>query len=238
MWRKIKDEILNRGDKFVIAVSGGLDSMFALDFFEQLVKVSNISIIVATFDHDDHPESAKFCTFVEEYCRTRHITCVSGKGYTNREEFMKQGGVEAMHRLQRYKFLKDILDRYDYDAVVTGHHLNDQIETILLRLFRGYPHKYLTMVNSSNFYVYRPFLKVSRAKIKNHATNRGLSWLDDPTNDTDMYERNWIRNTILPQILEKRNVVKSMSKGMAKNEDIDGYISNMLSTNQFYEEDP
>jgi tRNA(Ile)-lysidine synthase len=214
MWRQIKKDIQKRDDKYVIAVSGGIDSMFALHFVQRCL--SKEQIVVATFDHGDHPDSRKFCEFVADYCKERNIQCEIGEGFTDVELFKQQGGIETMHRQQRYNFLNSVCKKFSINTIMTAHHLNDQIETILLRLFRGYPHQFLAMENSINYNVYRPFLEVERKTIERMVRYKNIPYMDDPTNVSMSYERNWLRHDIIPQLLKKRNIVKAMYNGLNK----------------------
>lgn len=209
-WRKIIKEI-NTFDKPVLAVSGGVDSVFLFDFYFRNYKSP---FAVAHFNHDIRPTAGRDETFVRDLARSGEDQKVKFYvGYGNPEKIKAAPSIEAECRAQRYKFLNQVKDDFGATCIVTAHHLNDQIETILLRLMRGLPHSNLIMEAFSGDKIYRPFLQVPKQDIVDHCENRGLKWVEDETNYDNKYERNWLRNEIIPLLMVRRNLLKSMAKG-------------------------
>ena len=193
-WRKIIHETQEH-KKYVLAVSGGVDSMFGLDFFS---RISGIDFCVAHFDHDIRADSNKDFPLIQEAVRKipKNITIYFDKGSNISNE------KEA--RDQRYDFLKKVKLDFGADYVVVFHHKDDQVETILLNLLRGRNHSKLGM-KKLDTYLYRPFLDIPKETIKKMSLSREISWNEDSTNNENNYERNWLRNEIIPQLNVKRN---------------------------------
>lgn len=198
MWRQIRTN-LRQFKKVVVAVSGGADSMFALDFCIR----AGLDVTVVHFNHKIRDNSDNDEAFVREYCANHNLY----PNYTGYGQDIKN---ENDARTQRYAFLMNVMTEVDAERIVTGHHLNDQIETVFLRLTRGYPHDALTM-KEDNGSVYRPFLKVEKDIIIAQCKARNIPWVEDETNAGLDYERNRIRNTVIPELMKTRNIVKAMA---------------------------
>ena len=193
--------------KLVVAVSGGVDSMFLLDFLTRC----NVRLHVAHVNHNLRPEALQEQQFVQTTTKAlglpfSTITC---------QGIADAPSIEAEARRQRYEFLRSVKQDVNAFAIVTGHHLNDQVETILLRLMRGAPHDRLGMVEN-NGDVFRPFLEVSKEEILREATQRNLAWMEDSSNSDEDFERNWVRHTLLPEMMKRRNVMKTIPSGLLK----------------------
>lgn len=208
-WRKIREEIQQSAPNCVVAVSGGVDSVFLLDF----VSKCDVKFVVAYFDHK-LGNGDEF--FVKSLAFKYGAPFIPGYG----KDIDKADSIEAEARTQRYRFLNDVKTQTSSDRILTGHHLNDQVETILLRLLRGYDHSTLGMAKFSGD-VYRPFLDVPKEKIISQAEKLGLTWLEDASNISSDFERNFLRNEIL-KLFEERAKTKThcnifnIAKGLYK----------------------
>lgn len=207
-WRSIKKTINETAPGYLLAVSGGVDSIFMLDFFR---RNCSAPFSVAHFDHRLRPSSIDDANFVERTCRKLDIPLHLGHG--DPEKMKAAPSLEAEARRQRYEFFESVLP--DSHLIVLGHHANDQAETVLLRLMRGYPDDSLRM-NELNGNRFRPFLELTKDEILKQAHLRELEWHDDPTNECLDHERNWVRHILLPQMMEKRNVIKTIGKKTTK----------------------
>lgn len=128
-------------------------------------------------------------------------------GYGDADRMRRASSLEAEARRQRYQFFS-MVKRPD-ELLVTGHHANDQLETIILRLMRGYPHEQLRMQKYSGDR-YRPFLDVPKSVIVEQATRRGYEWMEDASNSDPTHERNWVRNELIPEMSKRRNVLRTI----------------------------
>ena len=210
-WNALKDEINNiETTGFVLAISGGVDSMLLMDFFR---RQCSYPFCVAHFDHHIRDDSDKDRELISDYCFKNSIPFFVGHG----EGLKDIPNQECVARNQRWSFLNKVAIDNVYKYIVTAHHLNDQIENVILRLLRGYPHSCLTMkkfMEVDGIIRYKPFLYVSKDDIIKSAKRMRISWNEDSTNADVDYDRNWIRNEIIPMLMTRRNIISSMEKGI------------------------
>lgn len=169
--------------KYVVAVSGGVDSVVLLDM---LVR-QGCDIVVAHFDHGIRPDSAGDERFV------RGLADYYGVPYESRREELGRNTSEAHARERRYGFLREVARRHD-GTVATAHHRDDLIETIVINLTRGTGWRGLTVLAAAD--IARPLLTTSKSDIYAYAMKYRLEWVEDETNATDAYLRNRIRKKL------------------------------------------
>lgn len=170
-------------EKVYLACSGGIDSMFALHF----LMAGGRDVTPLCFNH-----GTEFGQSCENFLKSLDIGAIYGKIEKTPE---KGRSLEDFWRECRYEFL----DQFTDAPVVTAHHLDDQIETLLQgfchgRLDRVIPHR------RGNYI--RPFIYVSKQEIKDYAHRHSLTYLNDPSNEDVRFTRNRIRNKIIPELLE------------------------------------
>lgn len=201
-WRDLIDEINGTADAYLLCVSGGVDSMFLLSFF---AKNCSRPIRVAHFNHGLRGASEIEEGFVKAACERLGVECLVGRG--DPEAMLDASSLEAEARRQRYEFFDSV--RHDNEMLVTGHHANDQVETVLMRLMRGYPDDNLRMkkINGTR---YRPLLDIPKEAIVGQAERRRIEWMEDDSNVDNSFERNWVRNVLVPQMMARRNVIKTI----------------------------
>lgn len=202
-WRRIIDEIDASAERYLLCVSGGVDSMFMLDFFARQCRRP---FRVGHFNHGLRPSAAAEEEMVRELCAERGVGFISGHG--DAEAMNAASSLEAEARRQRYAFFEE--NRLHGELLVTAHHANDQLETVLLRLMRGYPDAELRMLKFRDGR-YKPFLSVPKEEILRQAGNRKLRWMEDESNGDLRIERNWVRNVLVPQMMERRNVLRTIA---------------------------
>ena len=137
--------------KYVVAVSGGVDSMVLLDI---LAKQEDLNLVIAHFDHGIRPDSAKDETLVAKVAK-RH-----GLVFTSKKVALGSNASEALARDARYRFLKTVVKDNHAKALITAHHQNDQIETAVFNLLRGTGRKGLGSLQSTEL-VLRPLISIS-----------------------------------------------------------------------------
>jgi len=196
--------MLAGGDTVVVGVSGGPDSTALLHVLAELRDALPLSMHVAHFDHRLRPDSPKDAAFVAAMSRALGLPHHEGAGETRRYAEQMHLSVEDGARRLRYEYLASVARAADAQAVATGHTLDDQAETVLMRLFRGSGLRGLggippvRMLGSVR--LVRPLLEVPRADIEAYLRARGLSWREDPTNRDPAILRNHIRMVVLPAI--------------------------------------
>lgn len=205
---------------YVVAVSGGVDSTVLLHL---LANRKDLDLIVAHFDHGIRPESAKDAEFVKELARGYKL-----KFETKRKE-LGHAASEAVARKARYGFLHEIAQQYDADAIVTAHHQDDIIETMMINLLRGTNRKGLSSLRDHE-HIKRPLLRYSKQQIYEYARAKNILWHEDITNDNEMFLRNFIRNKIITQLTKvQRKTWLEMYERMVKvNDKIDREIEILL----------
>jgi len=178
--------------KYVLAVSGGVDSVVLLDMFVKnrfLISQSlfpDPQIIVAHFDHGIRDDSHKDAEFVESLAKKYGLTFIS-----KREELGKNASEEKA-RDQRYAFLRSVAKKHDAE-LVTAHHADDVIESVAINLLRGTGWRGLAVLDSD---VIRPLTEMNKSEILAYAKKHKLKWREDYTNETDDYLRNRMRRKL------------------------------------------
>jgi len=187
--------------RVLIAVSGGSDStglLFALHDSAQKLKRRDISLFAATIDHALRPGSDAEAQTIAKLCETLNIPHQIAKWLDEKPTT----GIPAAARLARYHLLSGVASDVSATCIVTGHTLNDQQETIAMRADRSTPDSIGlsgmadAMLFNRQIWVARPFLEVDRADIRNYLRDRNVSWVDDPTNVNDAYERARVRKAL------------------------------------------
>lgn len=209
-WKKIRKEIETTSDKYLVCVSGGVDSIFLLDF---MIK-SNVYIEIAHFNHNIREDSYEDFNLIRQYALDYKCPF-----WYNESSSLNKDSNEVDARNERWNFIEDIAKERGFTHIVTAHHADDQVENVLIRLMRGDPHNILAMkklVDMNGLTRYKPFLDIPKEVIVKQAKYLGLTWNEDSTNMSDKYDRNFVRNTLLPMMATRTNVYKSILTGISK----------------------
>jgi tRNA(Ile)-lysidine synthase len=177
------------GEPVVLAVSGGLDSMVLLDAAARVVP-QRIAL-VATFDHRSGAHSAQAVSLVRDEGARRGLRVVAGEASDGLHG-------EAAWRGARWAFLRRAA-RSAGAGVVTAHTLDDQLETVCIRVMRSAGARGLAGLYAPSP-IHRPFLELRRADLEGYARARDVRHLEDPTNASRAYLRNRLRHDLLPAI--------------------------------------
>jgi tRNA(Ile)-lysidine synthetase-like protein len=207
--------------KYVVAVSGGVDSVVLLDL---LSKMAGLDLIVAHLDHGIRQTSANDASFVNDLAKGYGLPFVLGKAH------LAPAASEAAARDSRYEFLKATKEKLKADAVVTAHHQDDLIETALLNMLRGTSHSGLVaMIN--NRQILRPLLNITKGQIIEYAKVQKLRWVEDETNQSDNYLRNRVRKyaSNMDQI-QKSEILNNISEIESLNKRIGELTKNVSKT--------
>jgi len=186
--------------KFSIALSGGVDSMVLLDLLSK-AKGSNDEVRAIHINHNLHESSEEWVDFVKETCEKYKLPLIIESINPKQEGF----GLEADARDQRYKKFKEII--LDNECLLTAHHLDDQTETILYRIFRGTGLDGLRSIRKKAKFgkglLCRPLINVPREAIEQYAKLNNIKWIEDPSNKNIDFDRNYLRNNIIPSIKKR-----------------------------------
>jgi tRNA(Ile)-lysidine synthase len=204
-----KHQLLTSHSTVVVGVSGGPDSLALLHVFQNIQSEYQLKIIAAHVDHMFRgKQSEEDMNFVKHFCDELGIICEAKQ--INVPEFQKRSGLsaQAAARECRYRFFEQVMKKYSAHYLALGHHGDDQIETVLMKLVRGSIGRgYGGIPVKRKFgtgYIIRPFLSVSRNEIETYCREQRLQPRYDPSNEKDDYTRNRFRHHIVP-LLKKEN---------------------------------
>lgn len=190
----------------LVAVSTGVDSMVLLDILYFLQEQGLNHIGVAHVNHQLRVESAYEAQFLQAYCQERAIP------YFETSWQPTQTAIEENARKFRYQFFQTVMQQHQYDVLVTAHHSDDQMETMLMRLLRdGQLNAMKGIVQSQPFgegqQLVRPLLKVSKDTMYEYAVVHQVPYFEDATNQSDDYLRNRLRRQILPLLRQENQQI-------------------------------
>ena len=196
-----KYNMLSRGDRVLIGVSGGADSIALLEFFVSVKEKYDLDICVAHIEHGIRGEdSVNDAEFVKNYCKKLgvnfYLKTIDAPNLAKKAKM----GVEEYSRMARYDFFNTI----ECDKIATAHNLTDNIETLLFRLARGTGLKGACSIPAVRGKIIRPFIEVSSGEIRIWCNDNNIPYRVDCTNSDSAYSRNLIRLEILP-LFEKLN---------------------------------
>ena len=177
--------------KLLVCVSGGVDSMVLINLLNRLKY--NVSIAHCNFNlRDDESDIDE--DFVKNYAITNSIPFFS-KSFITR---IPKHSMQMAARNLRYKWFYSVLKVEELDYIITAHHLDDSLETFILNLSRASGIEGLTGIKQLNDVIVRPLLVFSKNEILNYAKTNNIKWREDSTNKKNDYQRNQIRNEIIP----------------------------------------
>jgi len=218
--RHLEDQKIKR---LVVGLSGGVDSVVLLDFVSQIEEVRVSAIHVNHHLHPRSDEYEKFCIALgEKYQIEVHCQSVTVSA---------QGSLETRAREARYDAFEQHL--VEDDLLLLAHHADDQVETILFRLFRGGRVHGLEGMPVARAIgkaaLHRPLLGIPRADIEKYAREHKLSWREDPTNAEVDADRNYIRHNIMP-LIDSRfpGAKKALLAGIGRDEIVRGQLKEQL----------
>ncbi len=228
------------GGKYVVAVSGGVDSVVLLHLLAQKKNLesrssnfeatkfqipnSKFDLVVAHFDHGIRTDSAEDRKLVQELAGKYGLAfeCAEGK--------LGPKASEATAREARYAFLYSVMEKYGADAIVTAHHQDDVLETVILNLLRGTGRRGLTSLKSTET-IKRPLLGVPKKELLRYAEREGYQWREDSTNADETYLRNYIRLRLLPRFAgAEREALLELVRSMHEtNTELDEELASYMS---------
>lgn len=205
---------------YVVAVSGGVDSMVLLDVVR---KLPQLKLIVAHFDHGIRNNSSQDRKLVQKVAKSH------GLQFVYDEAHLGPKASEATARQARYDFLHAVRVTSNAQAILTAHHQDDMLETAIINIIRGTGRRGLSSLQNRE-YVWRPLLAYTKKQIREYATQHKLEWHEDPTNVDEKYLRNYVRHKLLNKlsISQQQQLLAHVDNARELNKEIDELLAVQL----------
>lgn len=190
-------KLFTKSEPIVVALSGGIDSMVLFDIISKL----NTKVIIAHVNHNKRIESKEEYKYIEKMAKERNIP-FEGYSITNTSD-----NFHHESRLQRYDFFRAIAQKYQSSKIAVAHHLDDQVETVLMRIVRGTSFSGYSGIKEirydRNVSIIRPLMDIKKECIIEYAKSNNIQYFEDASNSEDIYTRNRFRNKIIPLLKEE-----------------------------------
>lgn len=220
------NNLVEEFDTLIIGYSGGVDSQVLL----HLAAATDKKVIAAHVNHNINENSNHWVAFCHEQCRNL------GVEFFSKSINLTSGNLENEARNLRYSFFKDLASEFkpETTALLTGHHCNDLVENFFLKLVRGSGIDALSSIQEKTFRngmnIIRPLLPYKKLDIIDFANSSSLYWVEDPSNKESEYDRNFVRNEIIP-LFENRwkNTVSNIYKSTLFINEANKYIKESIN---------
>ncbi|WP_038468136.1 tRNA lysidine(34) synthetase TilS [Candidatus Izimaplasma bacterium HR1] len=194
----VKDKkLFTETEPIVVALSGGIDSMVLFDIIHQL----NNNVIIAHVNHNKRSESIVEYKYIETMANEINIPF---EGYSIEET---TDNFHHESRLKRYEFFRAIAQKYHSTKIVVAHHLDDQVETVLMRIVRGTSFSGYSGIKEirydRNVSIIRPLMEITKEDIVEYSKENNIKFFEDSSNSEDIYTRNRFRHNIIPLLKEE-----------------------------------
>ena len=206
-----KTGLSGKNFSILVACSGGTDSLALLYLLNEMRNDLGFSLAASYVNHRLRVEAFEETKFVDKICQSLGIPCFS---LQFEEDFWQNDlkNTEERARMKRYELLFDLAKRNNFNMLATAHHLDDQVETLLMRIFdRGTGVKglsgikpvnlssdFLSNSDKDDFFIVRPLLNITKNEIS--AFMNGRQFLSDPSNLDTKYRRNYYRHEVIPAL--------------------------------------
>lgn len=230
-----KYKLIENGDRLVLGVSGGPDSITMLNILNDLRNDRNLhmsfDIIVAHVNHLIREEAKEDEKFVEDFCKKINVPFYSKSIDVQKIANNNKIGTEEAGRNSRYEFFDEILKKTNSNKIAIAHNKNDKVETIIMNMLRGSGIAGLKGIEpiKNNKYI-RPLIECERFEIEQYCKENNIDARIDRTNFENVYTRNKIRNIVLPYIKEEfnPNIIQTMDRLSELVKEEDEYLENTV----------
>ena len=228
-----KYNLIENGDKIVLAVSGGPDSISMLSILNNIrvKKIIDFEITVAHINHMIRKEAKEDEEYVKNYCIKNKIDFYSKSIDVIKLANNNKVGTEEMGRIVRYQFFDEILEKTNSNKIAIAHNKNDKAETIIMNILRGSGITGLKGIDVKNGKYIRPLIECERVEIENYCEKEKLNPRIDKTNFENTYTRNKIRNIVIPYIKKEfnPNIIETLNRLSEVVVDEENYIEKQIS---------
>ena len=216
-----------RPGKYVVAVSGGADSVVLLDILSSQLKSQNeiqpTRLIVAHLDHGVRPDSEQDRILVAKLAKEY------GYPFVYQAVSLGIDASEDVARTARYNFLRKVKESSGATAIITGHHSDDAVETAVFNILRGTGRNGVMLQEYSDD-IWRPLISYTKDDLRQYAKDKKLTWREDSTNQDTRYSRNYIRNNLLKKCTdsERTTLYQKIQTIRQLNTEIDALLVNIF----------
>ena len=227
------EENITDNSKVIIACSGGPDSMCLLNLLIKLKINKNLELIVAHVNHKLRSASDDEAKIVEDYAKKNKVTFELQELDYQNAKFSE----DDAHR-KRYKFFKSLIKKYKANYLVTAHHGDDLIETILMRIARGSNlNGYIgikRITQNEDYVTLRPLLSTTKDEIIKYNESENIPYVIDESNDSLKYTRNRYRKNVLPFLKNEDEYIHlKYLKFSEELEEYDNFVNNYIKEKEF-----
>ena len=226
-----KYNLIDKGDKIVICVSGGPDSMCLLHILITLREEYNLELNVAHVNHMIRENAILDEEYVKDFCKNNNIQCFVKKADVLQVSKENKIGTEEAGRKVRYEFFNEVLKKTSSNKIAIAHNKNDKVETILLNLIRGTGTYGLIGIEPKNGVYIRPLLEIEREEIEKYCEDENIKPRIDESNFENIYNRNKIRNVVIPYVKKEfnPNIINTISRLSDIVKDEENFLDNFVS---------
>ena len=228
-----KYNLIENGDKIVIGVSGGPDSITLLNVLLEIKKekIIDFDMIVCHVNHMIREEAIQDEEYVLEFCKKYNIECFVKRIDVENIAKEQKIGTEEAGRIARYEFFKQILEKTGSNKIATAHTANDNAETVLMNIIRGSGTLGLKGIEAKRDNLIRPLIECLRDEIEQYCTENNLNPRIDKTNFENIYTRNKVRNNLIPYIKENfnPNIIEGINRLSDLSKQENEYLEKMTS---------
>lgn len=202
--------LLKKGEKVLVGVSGGVDSLALLDALHQLSHKEDWQVFAAHLDHKFRgKESAEDAEYVQEFCRKRGIPCRAEARNVPQWIAENQANPQEAARQVRFSFFHEVAAQWAIPKLALAHHANDQAETILMRVLRGTGIEGIAGIpvarQEGRLTIIRPFLSFTKRELEKYCEQSGIIPRTDSSNFKRSYHRNFLRLEVIPWLEKEVN---------------------------------
>lgn len=226
-----KYNLIDKGDKIVICVSGGPDSMCLLHILITLREEYNLELNVAHVNHMIRENAILDEEYVKDFCKNNNIQCFVKKADVLQVSKENKIGTEEAGRKVRYEFFNEVLKKTSSNKIAIAHNKNDKVETIFLNLIRGTGTYGLIGIEPKNGVYIRPLLEIEREEIEKYCEDENIKPRIDESNFENIYNRNKIRNVVIPYVKKEfnPNIINTISRLSDIVKDEENFLDNFVS---------
>ena len=213
-------------DKVLLAVSGGKDSIVLFDLFYE--AKFNFSVAHCNFQLRGE-DSDGDALFVQQLCELKAVPFYSVSFDTKAFAKTHKISIEMAARKLRYEWFEQVRQQSGCQYIATAHHLNDNIETILLNLSKGTGIAGLRGIQAKKEHIVRPLLFASRTDIEQYVSDKDLAWREDISNASNDYQRNLLRNEVVPLLKQiNPNLEQTFARNIERLQALEGIFQSSL----------